>query len=98
VIEAFRGAVEPAARRFAPEFVLVSAGFDGHRDDPLASWTMTEEGYAELARGVLRIAGDCCDGRVVAVLEGGYDLTALRACVDAVLAEMSGEPPREEER
>jgi len=97
VLEAFRSVVEPAARRFAPDMVLVSAGFDAHRDDPLASLTMTREGFAELARGVLGIAEDCCDGRLVAVLEGGYDLDALRACVDAVLAEMSGVPRRREE-
>lgn len=96
VLEAFRTVIEPAGRRFAPEFVLVSAGFDAHRKDPLASLTMTEKGFARLARGVLAIAEDCCDGRLVAVLEGGYDRDALRACVGTVLAEMSGEPVREE--
>jgi acetoin utilization deacetylase AcuC-like enzyme len=85
---AMRELVLPAARRFAPEFVLVSAGFDAHRDDPLAGMNVTEAGFANLARAVLQLAAECCDGRLVLVLEGGYDLHALRGSAAAVLAEL----------
>ena len=75
-------------RRFAPEFVLVSAGFDAHTDDPLANMNVTEQGFAELARTAMDVAADCCDGRLVLVLEGGYDLGALHASAAAVLREL----------
>jgi acetoin utilization deacetylase AcuC-like enzyme len=86
--EAMRELVLPAARRFAPEFVLVSAGFDAHRADPLADMNVTEAGFAGLARAVLELAAERCDGRLVLVLEGGYDLRALRGSAAAVLAEL----------
>lgn len=89
-VESFLEIVEPIARRFDPEFVLVSAGFDAHLRDPLASMRVTEEGFAALARIVLRVARECAKDRCVALLEGGYDLTALVRSVDAVLGEMSG--------
>jgi acetoin utilization deacetylase AcuC-like enzyme len=83
--------VEPICRLFDPLFVLVSIGFDGHRQDPLAGMAMTEHGYALLARGVLRVARDCCGGRLVAVLEGGYSAPALVASTLAVIDELGGE-------
>jgi acetoin utilization deacetylase AcuC-like enzyme len=86
--EAMRALVVPALRRFAPEFVLVSAGFDAHRDDPLANMSMTETGFAGLTRTMMDLAADCCDGRLVLVLEGGYALGALRRSAAAVLAEL----------
>jgi acetoin utilization deacetylase AcuC-like enzyme len=91
-VQAFDRLVEPAARRFDPDFVLVSAGFDAHGRDPLASMSMTEEGYVTLTRRLMAVARDTCDGRLAAVLEGGYDLVALEASVRAVLGEMGGEP------
>ncbi|MBI2963938.1 MAG: histone deacetylase [Deltaproteobacteria bacterium] len=89
-VEAFLRIVEPVARQFAPQFILVSAGFDAHRRDPLAGMEVTEQGFASLARLLLRTAREVCGGRLVAVLEGGYDLEALRRSVAAVLGEMSG--------
>ncbi|MGQ0723502.1 MAG: histone deacetylase family protein [Candidatus Eiseniibacteriota bacterium] len=86
--EAMRALVVPALRRFAPEFVLVSAGFDAHRDDPLANMNVTEKGFADLARRVMDVAADCCDGRLVLTLEGGYALGALRSSAAAVLQEL----------
>ncbi len=89
-IEAFLRIVEPVARQFAPQFILVSAGFDAHRRDPLADMEVTEQGFAALTRLLLRTARELCGGRFAAVLEGGYDLEALRGSVAAMLTEMSG--------
>jgi acetoin utilization deacetylase AcuC-like enzyme len=79
--EAFLGAIGdtilPAARRFDPGFVLVSAGFDAHRADPLAALEVSTEAFGEATRRLVELAEDCCDGRFVSVLEGGYDLEAL---------------------
>jgi acetoin utilization deacetylase AcuC-like enzyme len=77
--------VLPAARAYAPELVLVSAGFDAHRDDPLANMTVTEAGFAALAAAAVQLANESADGRLVAVLEGGYDPSALGRSVAAVL-------------
>ncbi len=83
VIRAFREKLVPAAESFRPEFVLISAGFDGHRRDPLAQFQLTENGYAALTRIVKEIAERFASGRLVSVLEGGYDLEALSRSVEA---------------
>lgn len=75
----------PAADAFKPEFVIVSAGFDAHRDDPLASMRLTEAGYSDLTGLVAGIAKRHAQGRLLSALEGGYNLTALAASVDAHL-------------
>ncbi len=85
-LDAFATHIGPAADAFRPEVVLVSAGFDAHADDPLANMHMTEKGFAELARQVVRIANTHAEGRIVAFLEGGYDPAALAASVVATLA------------
>ena len=77
---AFEHVVEPAVRAFEPELVLVSAGFDAHRDDPLASMSVTEDGFRELARRSAALAPRCA-----AVLEGGYNLSTLPRLVAAAL-------------
>jgi acetoin utilization deacetylase AcuC-like enzyme/formylglycine-generating enzyme required for sulfatase activity len=74
-----------AARDFRPDFVLVSAGFDAHADDPLADLAVTETGFAALTRTMREIAGTHCDGRLVSMLEGGYHLEALADSVEAHL-------------
>jgi acetoin utilization deacetylase AcuC-like enzyme len=76
--EAFRSVVEPAVNRFEPDLVLVSAGFDAHRDDPLAEMEVTVEGFRELASRCAALAP-----RVAAVLEGGYNLDTLPDLVAA---------------
>ncbi len=68
---------------FAPDLILVSAGFDAHRDDPLGGLTWTEADFAWITHAICDLADDCCGGRVVSVLEGGYDLAALAASVAA---------------
>jgi acetoin utilization deacetylase AcuC-like enzyme len=72
----------PAADRFKPQCVLISAGFDAHRDDPLAGMGLTEDGYATLTRIVGGIARRHSSGRIISCLEGGYNLDALSASVD----------------
>ena len=79
-IDAFRTRIEPAVRRFAPELVLVSAGFDAHEEDPLADMRVTADGFRELARRCAALGP-----RIAAVLEGGYNLATLPRLVDAAL-------------
>jgi len=79
-LEAFAGVVEPAVRRFEPDLLVVSAGFDAHVDDPLAHMSVTERGFREMARRAAALAP-----RVAAVLEGGYNLAALPGLVRAAL-------------
>ena len=67
----------PRLRAFAPELIVVSAGFDAHRDDPLAQLTWETEDFAWITAEICAIAAECCAGRVVSTLEGGYDLKAL---------------------
>src|SRR3546814_5586563 len=69
--------VLPALRAFGPDFVFISAGFDAHAWDPLAGLNLTEEDYAWATAELLGVAEECCEGRVVSTLEGGYDLEAL---------------------
>ena len=85
LVQAFRETVRPKALAFRPGLLLLSAGFDAHRDDPLADLMVTESGYAELTRIVREIAEACCPGRLVSVLEGGYNLRALGRSVEAHL-------------
>jgi acetoin utilization deacetylase AcuC-like enzyme len=78
--QAFATIVEPAVQAFAPEVVLVSAGFDAHVDDPLADMEITADGFRELAARCAALAP-----RVCAVLEGGYDTSTLPGLVEAAL-------------
>jgi acetoin utilization deacetylase AcuC-like enzyme len=92
----------PAARRFRPGIVLVSAGYDSHRADPLGGLALDEAGYARLAGIVRGLADELCGGRLVACLEGGYDLDALArsvaATVRAMLAGSRADAPVADER
>ncbi len=81
--KAFLTLLDPALARFHPEFILISAGFDGHRDDNLSSAALTEKGFAGLTRHVMNLADQYCGGRLVSVLEGGYSLSGLTASVEA---------------
>jgi acetoin utilization deacetylase AcuC-like enzyme len=98
--DAFRSVVEPIAAQYEPQFVLISAGFDAHLHDPLGGMGVTEEGFAVMARSLIGIADRLASGRCVAVLEGGYDLRALRDCSARVLEELldAGAAPRIEAR
>jgi len=78
----FQDVLVPAAERFQPECILISAGFDAHRDDPLASMALTEQGYADMTRIVSHIAKKFASNRIVSCLEGGYYLQALAGSVE----------------
>ena len=71
------GVVLPALREFAPELLIISAGFDAHHRDPLASLNFVEADFAWGTRQLMDVAEEACEGRVVSVLEGGYDLVGL---------------------
>ncbi|MGV8930398.1 MAG: histone deacetylase family protein [Brevundimonas sp.] len=73
----FAGSLMPALESFAPDLILISAGFDAHRRDPLAHQSLEAEDFAWATRAVLEIARSCCAGKVVSSLEGGYDLEGL---------------------
>jgi len=88
----FRDQVLPSVRRFAPDLILVSAGFDAHRADPIGGMSMTEAGFASMASLVVELAEEVCAGKVVATLEGGYDPPALSRSVVAVLNVFDGVP------
>ncbi|MBN1845467.1 MAG: histone deacetylase [Sedimentisphaerales bacterium] len=81
-LEFFRINFLPAARDFRPDFVLVSAGFDGHHRDPLAQLNLTEAGFETISRETMAFAREYCGGRVLSLLEGGYELEALSNSVD----------------
>lgn len=79
--------VGPSAERFQPDLILVSAGFDAHWRDPLAGLQWTDATYAALARAMTQLAARLCGGRIVFLLEGGYDLTGLASgCLETVRA------------
>ena len=84
----FEDRILPALRAFRPELILVSAGFDAHARDPLASLQLSEDDYTWITRELCAIAGEFCVGRLVATLEGGYDLEALAASVAAHVHEL----------
>lgn len=83
--------LEPAADRFAPNVLLVSAGFDAHWRDPLASLQLSLAGYARLMRALRQIAARHCGGKIVLTLEGGYDLRALAGGLTTVLRVLLGD-------
>jgi len=84
--QAMSGTILPALEKFRPEFILVSAGFDAHRADPLAQLNLEEADYAWVTERLLEAAGRHAKGRLVSTLEGGYDLDALAASAEAHVA------------
>jgi acetoin utilization deacetylase AcuC-like enzyme len=94
--EAIRGTVLPALRRFAPDALLLSAGFDAWRDDPLGGMRVTQEGFRSWGEWLRELAAEVCGGRVLAVLEGGYDLRNLPSLVEAHLQGLAGSHPIDE--
>jgi acetoin utilization deacetylase AcuC-like enzyme len=90
---AFDTVVMPVLERFAPDWLIISAGFDAHRNDPLAGLKLTSADFADMAT---RLKGVVPERRVLVVLEGGYDLEALTYGVGATLSALIGEPYRPE--
>ncbi|MBE7210807.1 MAG: histone deacetylase family protein [Gluconacetobacter diazotrophicus] len=87
---AWAGRILPEVERFEPELVIVSAGFDAHRSDPLAAMELVEADFAWVTEAIVGMAERCCGGRVVSVLEGGYDLDALGRSAAAHVRVLSG--------
>ncbi|MCP4105848.1 MAG: histone deacetylase [Desulfobacteraceae bacterium] len=85
----FEKLFRPVAMEFGPELILVSAGFDTHKSDPVGGMKMTSAGFAVLTRSLMGIADDCCGGKLVLSLEGGYNVKALAESVKFVLRELS---------
>lgn len=86
----FESILKPVALEFKPELVLVSAGFDCHSDDPLGGMRISNKGFGVLTRQVMEVARQCCQGRLVLTLEGGYHIQRQKEAVKVVLQEMSG--------
>jgi len=84
----FRELLLPVAREYDPELILVSAGFDTHRNDPLAGMGMSGGAYGRLTAILQDLAEECCPGRLALTLEGGYDRAALTDGVAAVLSSL----------
>ncbi|HEX5692679.1 MAG TPA: histone deacetylase, partial [Roseiflexaceae bacterium] len=85
--------IAPALREFQPQLILVSAGFDAHWADPLGPLALSVAGYAALTQQLKSLAETLCDGKIVLVLEGGYNLDALAASVVAALRVLLGRDP-----
>lgn len=89
---AFQSALSRCTELFNPDLILISAGFDAHRDDPLGDFQLTGLNFAELTRMVASLAASTCHGRVASILEGGYNLHALRDSVYAHLSALLTQP------
>jgi acetoin utilization deacetylase AcuC-like enzyme len=88
-MQTFRDGVLPALDKYAPELLLISAGFDAHRDDPIAQLRLTEDDFAAMTRHLAAVAAASCGGRIISLLEGGYNLDALSASVAAHVNELA---------
>ena len=89
-VSIFERLLLPVAEQFAPELILVSAGFDTHKDDFMGGMHMTASGYAGMTASIKKIADKVCNGKIIMSLEGGYHPDALSRSVKAVLKEMAG--------
>jgi acetoin utilization deacetylase AcuC-like enzyme len=85
---AFDSSIVPAVHKFDPELIMVSVGFDAHMRDPLGGMKVSTEGFRWMARTLAYMAKDYCDGKLMMILEGGYDLTALRDGSEVMLEEL----------
>jgi acetoin utilization deacetylase AcuC-like enzyme len=92
-ISAFRQVAEPALRRFRPELIVVSAGYDGHFADDIALQQLSVDGYGTLVSIVKSMADELCGGRVLFAQEGGYHLTALPWCIRRTIELLRGDVP-----
>jgi len=77
----YKSLILPALKNFKPDLLLISAGFDAHKDDPLASIRLVEDDFRWITQELMVIADSCCKGRIISALEGGYNLEALAASV-----------------
>jgi acetoin utilization deacetylase AcuC-like enzyme len=91
---AFENAILPELTKFAPELVIISAGFDAHTRDPLASINLHAEDFRWVTQKLMDVADQSAGGRVVSVLEGGYDLQGLSESVAAHVTALMGTTPK----
>jgi acetoin utilization deacetylase AcuC-like enzyme len=84
-LDAFRNEIIPALAQFHPDLLILSAGFDAHKDDPLANINLTEQSFKKITEMVCEYAEKNSGGRIVSVLEGGYNILALSKSVEAHL-------------
>jgi acetoin utilization deacetylase AcuC-like enzyme len=89
---AFDAIVLPVLRQYRPQLLMISAGFDAHERDPLAGMRLTTPAFGAMTRELRRVADECCNGRIVAVTEGGYDLQALGASMQAAVDALADTP------
>jgi acetoin utilization deacetylase AcuC-like enzyme len=89
----FAAVVVPVLKQFAPDVLIVSAGFDAHERDPLGGMRLSTEAFAAMTMELRIVAEECCGGRIALVTEGGYDLQAFAASLDAVAAVLSSPVP-----
>jgi acetoin utilization deacetylase AcuC-like enzyme len=92
ILEAFSRDLRGRMHTFRPELVLVSAGFDSRQSDPLGGFELTDFAFADLTRTLLEIARESAEGRLVSVLEGGYDLDGLGSAARAHVGALAGSP------
>ncbi len=84
-LEAFNGMIIPELEKFKPEFILISAGFDAHSDDPLSGINLSSEMFYRFTRLLQGVAEKYSAGRIISLLEGGYDLTGLSEGVECMM-------------
>lgn len=87
--EAFDQIVVPIAKQYKPQFILVSAGFDGHYTDPVGGLSLSTNGYVEAFSKILNLTSQLCEGQLVVALEGGYSLNYLGKMATAAIAKMA---------
>jgi acetoin utilization deacetylase AcuC-like enzyme len=90
IVGAFTDRLIPAADRFKPQLVMISAGFDSRIGDPLGEFRLTDDDFAELTRIAMGIAREHANGRLISVLEGGYNLSGLASATASHVATLSG--------
>ena len=85
---AFGDKIIPKLQGFAPNLIMISAGFDAHKDDNLANLNFEENDFGFMTEQIVNVANEYCDGKIVSVLEGGYNLESLQNCVVAHVKEL----------
>ena len=87
--QAFLNKIIPKIEEFKPEFIIISAGFDAHKDDPLAQISLNTNFFGWMTLRLMELADRFCNGRIISVLEGGYNLTTLPHCIEQHLVQLS---------
>lgn len=92
--EVYDRLIIPALKRFGPDLILVSAGFDGHWQDPLGNFSLTLNGYSMMVEKLIALAEEMCGGKILFTLEGGYNLHVLGKAVVNCISQLMGDKPR----